>query len=49
MIEWISEFSGPAALLAFFIAFVAIAFWTYRPANKTEMERRRHIPFRETE
>ena len=49
MIEWLSDYSGHAALLAFFVAFVVIAIRTYRPENKAEMERRRHIPFRETE
>lgn len=49
MIEWLSQYSGYAVLLAFFAAFAGITFWTYRPSNKAEIERHRDIPFREAE
>lgn len=49
MIEWLSQYSGYAVLVAFFGAFVGIAAWAYRPANRETLEKHRHIPFNEVE
>lgn len=49
MIEWLSQYSGYAVLLAFFAAFAGIVFWAYRPANRARLEAHRHIPFKEAD
>ena len=49
MIEWLSQFSGYAVLLAFFGAFAGIVVWVYRPANRRKFEQYRDIPFKEAE
>lgn len=49
MIEWLSHYSGYAVLIGFFAAFIGIAGWTYRPANREALEKYRHIPFKEVE
>ena len=36
---------GYLVLLAFFISFVAIALWIYRPSQKNKIEKYRDIPF----
>lgn len=48
MIDTLAQYSGYIVLVGFFTAFVGIAIWAYRPANKKTIENYRDIPFRET-
>lgn len=49
MIDWLAQYSGYFVLLTFFVAFVSVAVWIYRPANKVRIEKHGDIPFREAE
>ena len=47
MVEWLAQYSGYAVLISFFGIFMAIVFWSYLPAHKTQIEKHKYIPFRE--
>lgn len=49
MIDWLVQHGPSLGLLGFFVGFVCIAVWTYRPALKKQIEDHAHIPFREQE
>jgi cbb3-type cytochrome oxidase subunit 3 len=47
MTQDLYQYCGYIVLLGFFIAFVGIAVWTYRPANKDALEALGRIPLQE--
>jgi cbb3-type cytochrome oxidase subunit 3 len=49
VLDWVAAYSGYIMLVSFFIGFVGIAVWVYRPANRAKLEKHRDIPFREKE
>lgn len=48
-LDMVAAHSGHIMLVSFFVGFVGIAVWAYRPANRAKLEQHRDIPFRETE
>ncbi|MGB4056899.1 MAG: CcoQ/FixQ family Cbb3-type cytochrome c oxidase assembly chaperone [Alphaproteobacteria bacterium] len=42
-----SALAGVAGLLFFFVFFVAMAMWVYRPGAKAKYQNDAHIPFKE--
>ena len=48
MIDFIVAQAGLIGLLCFFAAFIGIAVWAFRPANKQRIESYRYIPLEES-
>ncbi|WP_262695702.1 cbb3-type cytochrome c oxidase subunit 3 [Kordiimonas aquimaris] len=44
MIDWLTNNAGMSGLLFFFIVFLCIAGWSYRPGAKENMESHKYIP-----
>ncbi|MDX1921752.1 MAG: CcoQ/FixQ family Cbb3-type cytochrome c oxidase assembly chaperone [Alphaproteobacteria bacterium] len=44
---WLMDNAPHLALLGFFISFIVIAVWAYWPANKSKLQERAQIPFKE--
>jgi cbb3-type cytochrome oxidase subunit 3 len=47
MVEWLSQYSGYAVLISFFVIFLGIAIWSYLPSRKAQIEKHKYIPLRE--
>ncbi|MCB1592168.1 MAG: cbb3-type cytochrome c oxidase subunit 3 [Alphaproteobacteria bacterium] len=47
MIDWISQNAGLAGLLFFFLFFVLMALWVYRPGAKKTYQDYASIPLKE--
>lgn len=49
MMDWITHHAALLGLLFFFIFFVVMAFWVYRPGAKDSYKHDAHIPLNEDE
>lgn len=47
MMDWFFHHAPTIATVAFFLAFIGIAFWAYAPGNKAKLQERAFIPFKE--
>ena len=47
MIDFLAHHAGLIGLLLFFIFFLIIAFWAFRPSKKAELQAHAHIPLKE--
>ncbi|MGE3623682.1 MAG: cbb3-type cytochrome oxidase subunit 3 [Bdellovibrionales bacterium] len=46
MMDWLIQHGGMLVTVMFFVLFIAIAFWAYRPANKSKMQSYGDIPLK---
>lgn len=44
MIDWLSDNAGMAGLVFFFLVFLFVIAWAYRPQAKETMESHKYIP-----
>ena len=44
MIDWLANNAGMSGLLFFFVVFLGIVFWAYRPSVRENIESYKHIP-----
>jgi cbb3-type cytochrome oxidase subunit 3 len=44
-----SSYAGVSALLFFFLFFIAVALWIFRPGSKAQYEKNASIPLRDDE
>ena len=48
MMDWLAKHGPSAVLLVFFVIFLGIAFWAYRPSNKKTLQEYGQIPLKES-
>jgi len=47
MMDWLTNHAGISGLLFFFLVFLVIAGWAYRPKAKETIESHKYIPLEE--
>jgi cbb3-type cytochrome oxidase subunit 3 len=47
--DWLVSHSPVIGLVFFFVFFLVMAVWAYRPANKEKLESNKYLPFAEDE
>lgn len=46
MIDWLTNNAGMSGLLFFFVVFLAIVIWAYRPSVRENIESYKNIPLK---